>query len=104
MTGPQGPGTLRVSSQATETGLVELDPLGKLRRTHCCGELRPEHVGQEIVICGWVHRRRDHGGVIFTGGNNSNSGRSPSAPLATIVQATTNGVAGLIFGARIPVK
>ena len=44
---------------------MELDPLGKLRRTHGCGELRSEHVGQEIVLCGWVHRRRDHGGVIF---------------------------------------
>jgi len=45
--------------------MVELDPLGALRRTHYCGELRAEHVGQEIVLCGWVHRRRDHGGVIF---------------------------------------
>jgi aspartyl-tRNA synthetase len=45
--------------------MVELDPLGGLRRTHYCGELRPEHVGREIVLCGWVHRRRDHGGVIF---------------------------------------
>ncbi len=44
---------------------MELDPLGKLRRTHGCGELRSEQVGQEIVLCGWVHRRRDHGGVIF---------------------------------------
>ena len=43
----------------------ELDPLGKLRRTHGCGEIRAEHVGQEIVLCGWVHRRRDHGGVVF---------------------------------------
>jgi aspartyl-tRNA synthetase len=44
---------------------VQLDPLGKLRRTHGCGELRSSHIGQEIVLCGWVHRRRDHGGVIF---------------------------------------
>jgi aspartyl-tRNA synthetase len=45
--------------------MVDLDPLGRLRRTHYCGELRPEHTGSEIVLCGWVHRRRDHGGVIF---------------------------------------
>ena len=35
------------------------------QRTHYCGELRTDHINQEAVICGWVHRRRDHGGVIF---------------------------------------
>jgi aspartyl-tRNA synthetase len=34
-------------------------------RTHYCGELNSRHEGQEVVLCGWVHRRRDHGGVIF---------------------------------------
>ena len=34
-------------------------------RSHYCGELNSSHVGQEAVLCGWVHRRRDHGGVIF---------------------------------------
>lgn len=34
-------------------------------RTHYCGGLNKDHVGQSIVLCGWVHRRRDHGGVIF---------------------------------------
>ncbi len=34
-------------------------------RSHYCGNLRPEHNDQEVTLCGWVHRRRDHGGVIF---------------------------------------
>jgi len=34
-------------------------------RSHYCGDLNSSHNGQEVVLCGWVHRRRDHGGVIF---------------------------------------
>jgi aspartyl-tRNA synthetase len=34
-------------------------------RSHYCGLLNEQHVGQEVVLCGWAHRRRDHGGVIF---------------------------------------
>ncbi len=34
-------------------------------RTHRCGALRPEHVGQPVRLGGWVHRRRDLGGIVF---------------------------------------
>ena len=41
------------------------DPLGEMRRTHSCCELTAADVGNEVVLAGWVLRRRDHGGVIF---------------------------------------
>jgi aspartyl-tRNA synthetase len=34
-------------------------------RTHYCGQVDQALIGQEVTVCGWVHRRRDHGGVIF---------------------------------------
>ena len=34
-------------------------------RTNYCGLIDRKYLGQTISICGWVHRRRDHGGVIF---------------------------------------
>ena len=44
---------------------VALDFLGDLRRTHMCGALRASDESKNVVLMGWVHRRRDHGGVIF---------------------------------------
>ena len=44
---------------------VPLDFLGDLRRTHSCGQLRATDIGQRVILMGWVHRRRDLGGVIF---------------------------------------
>jgi len=44
---------------------VQLDFLGDLRRTHTCGELRLADAGKRALLMGWVHRRRDLGGVFF---------------------------------------
>jgi aspartyl-tRNA synthetase len=42
-----------------------MESMGNLRRTHSCNELTAADIGKEIILMGWVLRRRDHGGVIF---------------------------------------
>jgi len=42
-----------------------LDSMGSMKRTHHCSALTAKDVGEEVVLMGWVQRRRDHGGVIF---------------------------------------
>jgi aspartyl-tRNA synthetase len=44
---------------------VNLEGLGDWRRSHTCGELARAHAGTRATLMGWVHRARDHGGVLF---------------------------------------
>src|SRR5215470_109349 len=56
---------IKVLPQRRKGTSLALDFLGELRRTHKCGELRAENAGQQVVLMGWVNRRRDLGNVVF---------------------------------------
>lgn len=53
------------SAVGASTGSARLDGMGALRRTHACDSVDVSLVGREVVLAGWVQRRRDHGGVVF---------------------------------------
>ena len=46
-------------------GRQRLRNIARLMRSHYCGQVNEKLLGQEVTVAGWVHRRRDHGGVIF---------------------------------------
>lgn len=47
------------------TQSAPLDGMGSMRRSHSCGDVMSAAIGDEVILAGWVGRRRDHGGVIF---------------------------------------
>ncbi len=44
---------------------LKIEKMGNLRRTNYCGELRPQHIGSTVTLCGWIQRQRDLGQLIF---------------------------------------
>ena len=45
--------------------MAEVESMAGLKRTHLCGKLSLQNLDEEVVLMGWVHRRRDHGRLIF---------------------------------------
>jgi len=53
------------SSVSQSSGSQSHSSHKRLIRSHTCGELNVSHVGKEVTLCGWVGKRRDHGGLVF---------------------------------------
>ncbi len=62
---PQLPNDVAAAAAPEVRDRPVLESMGLLRRTHACAALREGDIGSEVIVAGWVHHRRDHGGVIF---------------------------------------